>query len=84
MYLLPAFGLNSAKYELKLMKPFLLPILVNDSDIEPMVIKNANPFILFKFGDIQLLDLLNFFGEATRPNSFLKAYKPSETKRLFP
>ena len=62
----------------------MLPILVNERDIEPTVIKKANQFISFKFGDIQLLDIFNFLGGATRCDSFLKAYKTSETKKFFP
>ena len=47
------------------------------------VMKKANQFILFRFGDIQLLDIMNFLGGASL-NPFLKAYKTSETKRFFP
>ena len=39
---LPVFGFNGAKYDLNLMKSYLLPILVNERDIEPTVIKKAN------------------------------------------
>ena len=60
----------------------MLPILVNEQEIEPTVIKRANQFISFKFGDIQLLDILNFLGGATSLDSFMKAYKVSETKRF--
>ena len=81
---LPAFGFNSAKYDLKLIKSCLLPILVNERDIEPTVIKEANQFISFKFGDIQLLDMKNLLGGATSLDSFLKAYKTSETKGFSP
>ena len=35
---LPVFGFNSAKYVIYLIKSFLLPILVNEQDIEPTVI----------------------------------------------
>ena len=70
---LPVFGFNSAKYDLNLIKSFLLPILINERDIEPTVIKKANQFISFKFGDIQLLDIMNFLGGATSLDSFLKA-----------
>ena len=80
---LPVFGFNSSKYDLNLINSYLLPILVNERDIEPTVIKNANQFISFKFGDIQLLDIMNFLGGATSLDSFLKAYKTSETKGLF-
>ena len=77
------FGFNSAKYDLNLTKSYLLPILFNERDIEPTVIKKANQFISFKFGDIQLVDIKNFLGGATSLDSFLQAYKTSETKGFF-
>ena len=80
---LPIFGFNSAKYDLNLIKSYSLPILVNERNIEPTVIRKSNQFILFKFGDIQLLDIMKFLGGATSLDS-LKAYKTSETKRFFP
>ena len=52
--------------------------------MEPTVIKKANQFVSFKFGDVQLLDILNFLGGATSLDSFLKAYKTAETKGFFP
>ena len=78
------FGFNSAKNDLNLIKSHLLPILINERDIEPNVIRKASEFISFTFGEIQLLDIMNFLGGATRLDSFLKAYKTSETKRFFP
>ena len=69
---LPVFGFNSAKYDIDLIKSYLLPILVKERDIEPKVIKKANQFVSFKFGDIQLLDIMNFLGGATSLDSFLK------------
>ena len=67
---LPIFGFNSAKYDLNPIKSYLLPILVNERNFEPTVIKKANQFISFKFGDIQLLDIINFPGGATSLDSF--------------
>ena len=81
---LPLFGFNSAKYDLNLIKPYLLPILVNERDIEPTVIKKANQFLSFKFSDIQLLHIMNFLGGASSLESLLKAYKTSETEGFFP
>ena len=40
--------------------------------------------MFFKAGDVQLLDTMNFLGGATSLDSFLKAYKTSETKIFFP
>ena len=81
---LPVFRFNSVKNDLNLIKSYLLPILVNERDIEPTVIKKANQFISFKFGDIQLLDIMKILGGATSLDSFLKAYRTSETKVFFP
>ena len=81
---LPVFGFNSAKYDINLIKLYLLPILVNERDIEPTVIKKTNQIVSFKFGDIQLLDIMNFLSGATSLDSFLKAYKTKETKGFFP
>ena len=81
---LPVFCFNSAKYDINLIKSYLLPILVNGRQIEPAVIKKANQFVSFKFGDVQLLDIMNFPGGATSLDPFLKAYKTEETKGFFP
>ena len=70
-----AFSFNSSKYDLNLIKSYLLPILVNKRDIEPTVTKKANQFISFKFDDNQQLDIMNFLGGATSLDSFLKAFK---------
>ena len=81
---LPVFGFNSAKYDINLIKSYLLPILVIERQIESVVIKKANQFVFFKFGDVQLLDIMNLLGGATSLDSFLKAYKTEETKGFFP
>ena len=52
--------------------------------MEPTVIKKANQFVSFKFGDVQLLDIMKFLGGATSLDSFLKAYKTAKTKGFFP
>ena len=78
------FGFNSAKYDLNLIKSFLLPILVNERDIKHTVIKKANQFISLKIGDVQLLDIMNILGGATSLDSLFKASKTSKTKGFFP
>ena len=61
-----------------------MPFLVNERDIQPTVLKKDNQFVSFKFGDIQLLDIMNFLGGATSLDCFLKASKTKETKSFFP
>ena len=52
--------------------------------MERTVIKKANQFVCFMFVDVQLLAFLNFLGGATSLDSFLKAYRTSETSGFFP
>ena len=66
------------------MKSCLLPILVDERYIEHTVIKKTNQLISFKKGDIQLLEIMNILGGATRLDSILKAFKTSETTRFSP
>ena len=77
-------GFNSAKKDINLIKSYLLPILVNERQIEPPVIKKANQLVSFKYDDGQLLDIMNFLRGATSLDSFLKAYKTMETKSFSP
>ena len=80
---LPVFEFNSGRYELNLSKSYLIPHLIRDKEQETSVIKKANGLISFKFGDVQFLDIMKFLGGATTLESFLKAYKTSETKGIF-
>ena len=77
---LPVFGFNSGKYDLNLIKSYLQPYLIHERDIQPTVIKKANHFASFIFGDVRFLDILDFLGGAKSLDSFLKAYKTNETK----
>ena len=45
---LPVFGFNSAKYDMNLIKSYLLPVLVNERQIEPTLLEKANQFVFFK------------------------------------
>ena len=81
---LPIFGFNGAKYDLNLIESYLLPLLVNERNIEPSVIEKANQFMSSKFSDNQLVNNVKFLGGARSLDSFLRAYKSSETKGFFP
>ena len=72
---LPVFGFNNGKYDLILIKSYLLPYLIHERDIQPAVIKKANHIVSFKIDDVRFLDILTFLGGATFLVSFLKAYK---------
>ena len=81
---LPVFGFNSGRYDINLIKSYLIPYLIRDKEQGTSVIKRANDIIPFKFGDVQFLDKMKFLGGATTLESFVKAYKASETKGFFP
>ena len=68
--LTPVFRFNKGRYDLNLSKRYLIPYLINDREAEPMVMKKANDFISFKFGEIQFLDIMKFLGGATSLDSF--------------
>ena len=80
---MPVFGFNSGRYDLNLIKSYIVPYLICDKEQETSVIKKANDFISFKFGDVQFLNIMKFLGGATTLDSFLRAYKASETKGFF-
>ena len=84
MLTLPVFGFNSQKHYLNLIKAYLIAHLLNDKTIQPTVIKKADQFISFKFGDIQYPDILKFLCGAASLDSFLKAYQSEETEWYFP
>ena len=82
--ILPLLGFNSGRYDINLIKSYLIPYLINEKEIEPSIIKKANDFVSLKFEDVQLLDIMKFLGGATTLDSFLKAYKACEMKLYFP
>ena len=81
---LPVFGFNSGRYDLNLIKFYLITNLIRDKEQETLVINKANHFVSFKFGDVQFLGIMKFLGGTTNLDSFIKAYKSSETKGFFP
>ena len=80
---LPVFGFDSGRYDLNVIKSYLIPFLIRDKEQETSVNEKANDLIAFKFGDVQFLDIMKFLGGATTLESFLKAYKASKTKGFF-
>ena len=46
---LPLFGFNSGRYDLNLIKSYLLPYLLCDKEIDPTVIKKSKLFHIIHF-----------------------------------
>ena len=81
---IPVFGFNSSRYDLNLIKEYLLHHLLIEKNVIPKVIRMGNKYIGVNFLGLQFLDILNFLGGATTLNNFLKAYGASEEKGFFP
>ena len=62
----------------------MLPILFNERNIEPNVIKKANQFNSFKFGVVQFSDILNLRGGVTSLDSYLDHTKLQKQKDASP
>ena len=62
---LPVFGFNGGRYDINLIKSYLILYLINEKEIEPSVVKKANDFVSFKFRDVQFLYIMKFLGGAT-------------------
>lgn len=81
---LPVFGFNSSRYDINIIKEYLIPYVTNTKEEEIKVIKKANQFVTLKIGNVVFMDILNFLGGCTSLDGFLKAYRTSETKGYFP
>ena len=81
---LPVFGFNSSRYDLNLIKEYLIDILLREYQCTPSVVQKCNQFLGFKCLGIQFLDILNFLGGTTSLDKFLKAYGCEESKGFFP
>ena len=81
---IPVFGFNSSRYDLNLIKEYLLHHLLIEKNVVPKVIRTGNKYIGMNFLGLQFLDIVNFLGGATTLDNFLKAYGASEEKGFFP
>ena len=79
----PVFGINSAKYDINLINRICCQFLLTNHNLNQQLSWKANQFVSFKFGDVQLLDIMNFLVGATSVDPFFKVYKTEETKKTF-
>ena len=81
---IPVFGFNSSRYDLNLIKEYLLHHLLIEKNVVPKVIRTGNKYIGMNFLGLQFLDILNFLRVVTTLDSFLEAYGATEEKGFFP
>ena len=76
------FGFNSANWDFNLIKLYSLPTLSDEIEIEPIVIKT--PLHLVQTWCCSAIGYIEFSWWSNYFDSFLKAYKTSETKNSSP
>ena len=81
---LPVFGFNSAKYDIKLIKSYLLPILVNERNIEPTVIKKSEPVYLVQIWWYSAIGFNELSWWSNKPWFNLEGIQNFRNKRILP
>ena len=78
---LVVLGFNSASYDLNLIKPTLIQILLKDIQF---VIKRTNSYLCLKTSKLRFLDIKNFLAPGFSYHKFLVAYGAELRKFYFP
>ena len=90
---IPVLGFNSAKYDLNLVKSYLIPWLRADvdpdkkeekEDIDINVIKKGSMYTQIGARRFKFLDISNYLAGGVSYSAFLEAYKIPESKTYFP
>ena len=80
----PVVGFNSAAYDLKLCRKYLIQILHEMEGEEPLVIKKGGSYTAIKTKHLKFVDVINYLAPGFSYDQFLKAFKASQTKAFFP
>jgi len=78
--IIPVVGFSSSRYDLNVLRPFLLPHLVKAS----CVIKKTNQYLSLSNDRLKFLDIQNYLAPNYSYKQYLAAYKCEVTKSFFP
>ena len=81
---LAVFGFNSAGYDVKLIKKFLLKELCEHGQQPYFTVKKAGKYPCIKTEYLKFMDILQFSASGYDLKSFFKAFTVSEQKGFFP
>lgn len=82
---LPVLGFNSGKFDLNLIKDYLIPHLLTTNDAEKIhPIKRNNNFMAISLENLQFLDICNYLAAGTSYDKWIKAFKIPQTKGMWP
>ena len=82
IFQVPVVGYNSRRYDLPLIKKYLIKDICEKEKI--IVAKRGNKYIYWVTNDFFFLDLINYVGPGRSLDSFLKSEKIENLKQCFP
>jgi len=80
---MPVLSFNGARYDLKVLKTELIPVLVEMDSIE-FVIKKGTGYMVIATEELKFLDVVYYIAPGFSYDKFLKAYGANQTKSYFP
>ena len=83
MMQIPVIGFNSAKYDINMVKPYLVKALM-EKDLIKFVVKKSNAFMCITTEQLKFVDIRNYLAPGFHYATYLKAYKCSVMKGYFP
>ena len=80
---IPVLGFNNAKYDLKVMRDYFIPALL-ELDSPRFVIKKGTAYTCIATSNLKFLDICSYLAPGYNYDSFLKAYGSETQKSYFP
>lgn len=80
---LPVISFNGARYDLKILKQYLIPLLVESGSVEH-VIRKGTGYMSISTEQLKFLDIIFYIAPGFSYDRFLKAYGATLTKSYFP
>ena len=80
---MPVLSFNGAKYDLKILKQYLIPLLVKMDTIKS-VIKKGTGYMVIATEELKFLDIVFYVAPGFNYDKFLRAYEAKQTKSYFP
>ena len=83
MMQIPVVGFNSGKYDINMVKPYLVKSL-KENDLIKFVVKKSNTFMCITTERLKFVDIRNYLAPGFDYATYLKAYKCTVLKGYFP
>ena len=80
---MPVIEFNLAKYDVNMVKPYLIESLMKTDTIK-FVVKKSNSFMCLQTEQLKFVDIQNYWAPGFGYATYLKAYKCSMEKGFFP